>query len=83
MSEIDRAMKKHADNILHALEGVSARISQLESRTRHLENSVDDLKISAGNNHGSTDGQLRQLENILREVFIPLPFSEFLLVHLI
>ncbi|PSS35240.1 Pollen-specific leucine-rich repeat extensin-like protein [Actinidia chinensis var. chinensis] len=68
VSEIDKTMKKHADNILHALEGVSARISQLESRTRHLENSVDDLKISAGNNHGSTDGQLRQLENILREV---------------
>ena len=74
MSEIDRTMKKHADNILHALEGVSARISQLESRTRHLENSVDDLKISAGNNHGSIDGQLRPLENILGEVYFHWPF---------
>lgn len=72
VSAIDRTMKKHADSILHALEGVSARLSQLESRTRHLENSVDDLKISSGTNHGSTDGQLRQLENILREVFFPL-----------
>ncbi|GFY87219.1 basic salivary proline-rich-like protein [Actinidia rufa] len=68
LSEIDRTMKKHADNLLHALEGLSARISQLESRARHLENSMDDLKVSVGNNHGSTDGKLRQLENVLREV---------------
>eukprot|EP00262_Sarcandra_glabra_P018630 TRINITY_DN6766_c0_g1_i1.p1 TRINITY_DN6766_c0_g1~~TRINITY_DN6766_c0_g1_i1.p1 ORF type:complete len:545 (+),score=99.73 TRINITY_DN6766_c0_g1_i1:233-1867(+) len=70
MSEIDRTMKKHTDNLLHALEGVSARFSQLESRTRDLENSVDDLKVTIGNNHGSTDGRLRQLENILRELQI-------------
>ncbi|XP_042499385.1 protein transport protein sec31-like [Macadamia integrifolia] len=68
VSEIDRTMKKHADNLLQALEGVSARLSQLESRTHHLESSVDDLKVSVGNNLGSTDGKLRQLENILREV---------------
>jgi len=61
-------MKKHMENMLNVLEGVSARLSQLETRTHHLENSVDDLKVSVGNNHGSTDGKLRQLENILREV---------------
>lgn len=68
VSEIDRTMKKHADNLLHVLEGVSARLTHLESRTHNLENSVDDLKVSVGNNHGSTDGRMRQLENIFREV---------------
>ncbi|GKV07769.1 hypothetical protein SLEP1_g19492 [Rubroshorea leprosula] len=68
VSEIDRTMKKHCDNLMHVLEGVSARLTQLESRTRQLEASVDDLKVSVGNNHGSTDGKMRQLENILREV---------------
>ncbi|KAM2682804.1 hypothetical protein EV1_044505 [Malus domestica] len=68
VSEIDQTMKKHADNLLHMLEGVSARLTQLESRTRNLENSVDDLKISVGNNHGNTDGTMRQLEGILRDV---------------
>ncbi|CAM8902035.1 unnamed protein product [Rhodiola kirilowii] len=68
LSEIDRTMKKYADDLLHALEGVSARLTQLETRTRNLENSVDDIKVSVGNNHGSTDGKMRQLENILREV---------------
>ncbi|CAA3014150.1 Hypothetical predicted protein [Olea europaea subsp. europaea] len=61
-------MKKYADNLMHAMDGVSARLSQLETRTCNLENSVDDLKVSVGNNHGSTDGKLRQLENILGEV---------------
>lgn len=68
LSEIDKTMKKHNDNLLHALEGVSARLSQLESRNRNLENSLDDLKLSVGNNYGSIDGKLRQLENILRDV---------------
>ncbi|KAL4653384.1 hypothetical protein ACB092_01G298900 [Castanea dentata] len=68
MSEIDQTMKKHADNLLHVLEGVSARLTQLESRTRNLENSLDGLKVSVENNHGSTDGRMRQLDNILREV---------------
>ncbi|CAI9776524.1 unnamed protein product [Fraxinus pennsylvanica] len=67
VSEIDRAMKKYSDNLMHAMDGVSARLSQLETMTRNLENYVDDLKVSVGNNHGSTDGKLRQLKNILRE----------------
>ncbi|CAL8997790.1 unnamed protein product [Prunus brigantina] len=68
VSEIDRTMKKHVDSLLHVLEGVSEKLTQLESRTRHLENSVDDLKISVGNNHGNTDGKMRQLKNVLRDV---------------
>ncbi|KAI3931228.1 hypothetical protein MKX01_040145 [Papaver californicum] len=68
MSEIDRAVKKYADDLLHAIEGVSARISQMESRTRNLENSVDDLKASIESNNGSTEGKLRQLDNVLKEV---------------
>ncbi|EOY02482.1 UBA-like domain DUF1421 - like 3 [Theobroma cacao] len=68
VAEIDRTMKKHTDNLIHMLEVVSARLTQLESRTRNLENSVDDLKVSVGNNHGSTEGKMRQLENILNEV---------------
>lgn len=66
--EIDRTMKRHMDNLHHVLEGVSARLTQLETRTHHLESSMDDLKVSVGNNHGITDGKLRLLENILQEV---------------
>lgn len=62
-------MKEHNDEVLHAVEGVSARLSQLETRTRQLENAVDDMKESLEHNHGKTDGKLRELENLLREVF--------------
>ncbi|CAN8256316.1 unnamed protein product [Cochlearia groenlandica] len=68
ISEIDRTMKKHVDNLLHAMEGVSARLTQLETRTRNLENLVDDVKVSVGNSHGNTDGKMRHLENIMLEV---------------
>ncbi|TVU21624.1 hypothetical protein EJB05_31273 [Eragrostis curvula] len=68
LADIDRTMKKYSDNLLHALEGVSSRLSQMEGRTRQLENSVDDLKLTIGNYNGSTDGKLRHLENMLREV---------------
>lgn len=77
LSEIDQTVKKHMENLLHVMEGVSARLTQLESRTHRLENSVDDLKVSVGNNHGSTDGKLRQLENILQEVFFSHSCSSF------
>ncbi|KAG8375886.1 hypothetical protein BUALT_Bualt09G0005800 [Buddleja alternifolia] len=67
VSVIDSTMKKYADNLIYAIDGLSARVSQLETRTHNLENSVDDMKVSLGNNHGSIDGKMRQMENILRE----------------
>lgn len=68
VADIDHTVKKYVDNLLHALDGVSSRLSQLESRTHRLESSVDELKVVMGNFNGSTDGKLRQFENILREV---------------
>ncbi|GAA0154554.1 hypothetical protein LIER_12501 [Lithospermum erythrorhizon] len=55
LPEIDETMKK-------------ARLSQLDDRTHQLENSMDGLKIAIGNNYGSSDGKMRRLENLLREV---------------
>ncbi|XP_078155176.1 uncharacterized protein LOC144551185 isoform X2 [Carex rostrata] len=68
VAEIDGTVKKYVDNLFHALEGVSARLSQLESWTHHMESSMDDLKLVVGNYAGATDGKLRQFENILLEV---------------
>ncbi|KAK3164002.1 hypothetical protein QOZ80_1AG0011270 [Eleusine coracana subsp. coracana] len=68
LADIDRTMKNYSDNLLHALETVSSRLSQMEGRTHQLENSVEDLKLTIGNYNGSTDGKLRHLENMLREV---------------
>lgn len=72
MCEIDRTMRKHADTLLRVMEGVSARLTQLETRTHVLGNLVDALKVSVDKSHGSTHGKMRQLENILVEVSFPL-----------
>lgn len=68
ISVIDGKMNQHFSNLLHAVEGLSARVSQLETRLRLVENSVDDLKDSTEVNYGKTDGKLREIENILRKV---------------
>ena len=60
-----RTMKKHMDNLHHVLEGVSAQLTRLETRIYHLESSMNDLKVSVGNNHGFTDEKLSLLANIL------------------
>lgn len=68
MVAIDRAIKRHNDNLLYSLEGINSKLAQLDSRTRLLENSLDDLKMSIGDTVGKSDGKLKQLENILIEV---------------
>jgi hypothetical protein len=68
VAEIDHTVKKYADNLLHALEGVSVRLSQLENRSHYIESSMDDLSLVVGNYAGNTDGKLLQFENILHEV---------------
>ncbi|KAJ3680774.1 hypothetical protein LUZ60_015263 [Juncus effusus] len=68
IAEIERTVKKHVDTVLSALEGVSARLAQLESRTCHVETAVDGLRAVVGDYNGSNEGKLRHFENILREV---------------
>ncbi|CAK9137566.1 unnamed protein product [Ilex paraguariensis] len=68
ISNIDRKMKELFDKLLHLIEDLSLRLSQMETKTHRLENAIDDLKVSAEYNYGRTDGKLRQLENILQEV---------------
>lgn len=68
ISVIDGKMNQHFGNLMHAVEGLSARVSQLETRLRLVENSVDDLKDCSDVNYGKTDGKLREVEHILRKV---------------
>ncbi|XP_037493217.1 arginine-glutamic acid dipeptide repeats protein isoform X2 [Jatropha curcas] len=68
ISSIDQKLKEHVDVLLHAVECLSARLSQMESRTRQAENTFDDLKESVEFSHGSTDRKLMELETILIEV---------------
>ncbi|KAL5544089.1 hypothetical protein UlMin_007873 [Ulmus minor] len=68
ISMINHKVKDHFDALLSAAESLSARLCQLESRTRKMEHSVDELMDSCEYNHGRTEVKLRELENILVEV---------------
>ena len=68
ISVIDRKMEEYSKNLLHAVEGLSARLCQLETRTRKIEHSVDELKDSSVFNHERTEKKLWELENFLTEV---------------
>ncbi len=69
VATVERTMKKYADNLLHVLEGMSGRLSQLEFNSQHIEYTVGELKVESADNHGAADGKLRSLENMIREVF--------------
>lgn len=82
VAEFNRRMKGHVDEILYAVEKMSARLRQLEGRTLSLENSVDDLKDDAEFYHGLTDRRLGQLQNILMEVSFTSIASLFVFMNL-
>lgn len=67
-ADVDRIIKSYFGSILSVLKKMDSRFSDFEDRTCYLETSVNELKKSFANNAGATDGKLRQLENILREV---------------
>ncbi|KAF3437487.1 hypothetical protein FNV43_RR20240 [Rhamnella rubrinervis] len=68
ISLIECKMKEQSETLLHAVEGLSLRLCQVESRTRQIEHSIEDMKDSTKYHYGRTEGKLRELENILREV---------------
>ncbi|CAM6025118.1 unnamed protein product [Sphagnum balticum] len=68
VATVERTMKKYADNLLHVLEGMSGRLSQLEFNSQRIEHTVQEFKVESADNHGAADGKLRSLENMIREV---------------
>ncbi|KAL3686986.1 hypothetical protein R1sor_013295 [Riccia sorocarpa] len=68
VAAVERTMKKYADNLRRAVDGLTVRLSQLESSTQNLAHSLGDLRNVVVNNHGDTEGKLRSLENHILEV---------------
>ncbi|CAM6042833.1 unnamed protein product, partial [Sphagnum compactum] len=68
VATVERTMKKYADNLLHVLEGMSGRLSQLEFNSQRIEYTVGKLKVESADHHGAADGKLRSLENMVKEV---------------
>lgn len=74
VTKINKIMEENEKSILHAVEVASASVTQLESRTNRLENSMDDLKVYVEFNHGRTSRNLMELESILKKVHTDVKF---------
>ncbi|MCO5556469.1 hypothetical protein L7F22_010018 [Adiantum nelumboides] len=68
VSAVERTMKNYADGVLRVLEGMSGRLSQLESISQDLEHSVTTLKTSVEDNHEHTDRNFKILNERILEM---------------
>uniref|UniRef100_A0A7N0TJ09 DUF1421 domain-containing protein n=1 Tax=Kalanchoe fedtschenkoi TaxID=63787 RepID=A0A7N0TJ09_KALFE len=65
---INHKMDEHVGKMLHVVESLSLRLSEMDSKSSQLETSVDQLNGSLKWQHERTHEKLRQLEGILKEV---------------
>lgn len=68
ISIVEITMKKHSDNIMRFLEGISSRLSQLELYCYNLDKSIGEMRSDLGRDHGDADTKLKSLEKHLQEV---------------
>jgi hypothetical protein len=70
IATIEVTMKNHTDKLLYSLEGVSARLSHLESTVQGLEHSLQRLKLAEDENQSESNHKLMKLEHLLGEVYL-------------
>ncbi|XP_065876617.1 uncharacterized protein [Euphorbia lathyris] len=68
ISIVERTMKKHNDNLMRFLEGISSRLSQLELHCYNLDKSIGEMRSDLGRDHGEADTKLKTLEKHIQEV---------------
>lgn len=68
ISAVERSMKKHTDNLMRFLEGLSSRLSQLELYCYNLDKSIGEMRSDLTRDHGEADVKLKFLEKHLQEV---------------
>ena len=68
ISTVENSMKKHSDNLLRFLEGISSRLSQLELYCYNLDKSVGEMRSELARDHEEADSKLKSLEKHVQEV---------------
>ncbi|KAI3780659.1 hypothetical protein L2E82_10645 [Cichorium intybus] len=68
ISAVERSMKKHSDNLMRFLEGLSSRLSQLELYCYNLDKSIGEMRSDLTRDHGEADAKLKFLEKHVQEV---------------
>ncbi|CAN1351283.1 hypothetical protein LINPERPRIM_LOCUS42487, partial [Linum perenne] len=68
ISTVERTMKRHSDNMMRFLEGISSRLSQLELYCYNLDKSIGEMRSDLTRDHTETDTKLKAVEKHLQEV---------------
>lgn len=68
VSSVEKTMKKHTDNLMRFLEGISSRLSQLELYCYNLDKSIGEMRSDLVRDHEETDLKLKSLEKHIQEV---------------
>ncbi|CAI0460977.1 unnamed protein product [Linum tenue] len=68
ISAVDKSMKRHSENQMRFLEGISSRLSQLELYCYNLDKSIGEMRSDLTRDHSETDTKLKAVEKHLQEV---------------
>ncbi|KAG5233361.1 hydroxyproline-rich glycoprotein [Salix suchowensis] len=67
VSIVEKSMKKHTDNIMRFLEGISSRLSQLELCCYNLDKSIGEMRSDSVRDNEEADSKLKSLEKHIQE----------------
>ncbi|KAJ4846502.1 hypothetical protein Tsubulata_004029 [Turnera subulata] len=67
-SIVEKSMKKHTDNLMRFLEGISSRLSQLELHCYNLDKSIGEMRADLISDRGEADSKLKIFEKHIQEV---------------
>ncbi|KAM7274426.1 hypothetical protein ACFE04_016292 [Oxalis oulophora] len=67
-STVEKTMKKHNENVLRFLEGLSSRLSQLELYCYNLDKSIGEMRNDLVRDHEEGEAKLKTIEKHLQEV---------------
>ncbi|CAD6237521.1 unnamed protein product [Miscanthus lutarioriparius] len=68
MAAVEEGMRKQADSLLHSLDGIGGRLSQLEVYCYKLERSIGELRSDVMDYHGESTANFRCIDKNLRQV---------------
>lgn len=68
MAAVEECMRKQADALLHSLDGIGGRLSQLELYCYKLERSIGELRSDVMDYHGESTANFRCIDKNIRQV---------------
>ncbi|XP_071701595.1 uncharacterized protein [Rutidosis leptorrhynchoides] len=68
IAAVERSVKKHTENLMRFLEGLSSRLSQLELYCYNVDKSIGEMRSDLARDHGESEAKLKFLEKHVQEV---------------